>query len=277
MITAIVLITSLTVLAYFAGCRLGRSVSRNRSYLFAEALAFSLIFAWCFTGSLGWARTIPVSGVVYWSNLMPIFLGFSTGLARGVPGLDRWHRPMTVGTLGLIAVAHLLMPIARPLISPTHVVTSQWKDGVCLQSEESTCGAAAAATLLSLKGIPSTEQEMIRFCLTSRQGTEPLGVYRGLKIASSRLGRDARVASADPDEWLTKKQLPNVALIRFDQSKSGSVRWLLGPRGEGHAIVVLGFEDGHWLLADPAVGRIRWNDSDFRRRFTGDAIYLTKK
>ena len=82
-------------------------------------------------------------------------------------------------------------------------------------SHEATCGAAAAATLLNLRGIPATEQGMIRRCLTSRHGTEPLGLYRGLKLATEGLGPDVRVASHDPAEWIDENQLPNVALIQF--------------------------------------------------------------
>jgi hypothetical protein len=50
---------------------------------------------------------------------------------------------------------------------------------------------------------------------------------------------------------------------------------LLGPRSEGHAIVVLGRDvHGNWLIADPAFGTTSWTDDQFQSRFTGDAIYL---
>ena len=67
------------------------------------------------------------------------------------------------------------------------------------------------------------------------------------------------------------------AVVRFADSRdSGSIRWLLGPRADGHAVVVLGRDAGQWLIGDPAIGRVRWSDQDFRRRFTGDAIYLAR-
>jgi predicted double-glycine peptidase len=277
LMTALVVITTLSVLAYLAGKNLGRGVCRARSLLFAESLILSLVFAWCMAGGLFWARAVPGSGVVYWSNLMPVLLSFAAGLAIATPGLDRWRRPLTVSILGSMAGLHLLMPIARPLVSPAGLVDSgHWAGPICLQSHEATCGAAAAATLLNLKGIAATEQEMIDFCLTSSHGTEPLGLYRGLKLASRPFGADAAIASPDPGQWIARNQLPNVALIWFaDAPRSGPIRRLLGPRGEGHAIVVLGFKDGDWILGDPAIGQVRWSDTDFRRRFTGDAIYLT--
>ena len=118
---------------------------------------------------------------------------------------------------------------------------------------------------------------MISACLTSRQGTEPLGMYRGLKLGAEGFDRDVKVASSDPNVWLMQNQLPNVALVRFANSThSGSIRWLLGPRGEGHAVVVLAHDEAGWIIADPAMGRVRWSNADFKRRFTGDAIYLAR-
>ncbi len=279
LITALVVILALSFLAFLAGKRLGQDVCSSRPLLFSESLVFTLLFAWFMAGGLFWARAVPGSGVVYWSNLMPIMLAFTAGLGVATPGLDRWRRPMTVTVLGSMAVLYLLLPIARPLMAPAGLVDSgHWSDRICLQSHEATCGAAAAATLLNLHGIPATEQEMIGRCLTSRHGTEPLGLYRGLKLATQPFHADVKIASRDPAEWIRQGQLPNVALIRFANShQTGPIRRLLGPRGEGHAIVVLDFQDGQWILGDPAVGRVSWSDADFRRRFTGDAIYLTSR
>ena len=278
LITASLAITTLSVLGYLAGRNLGRGVCSTRPLLFAESLMLSLIFAWFMSGGLFWARAVPASGVIYWSNLMPVMLSFAAGLAVATPGLKRWRRPLTATVLGAMAALHLLLPVARPLLAPARLVESgRWSDRICLQSHEATCGAAAAATLLNLRGIPATEPEMIRRCLTSRQGTEPLGLYRGLRLATEQFGPDVGIAARNPQQWSARNQLPCVALIQFSRSPGPRpIRRLLGPMGEGHAIVVLGFEDGQWILGDPAVGRVKWSDEDFRRRFTGDAIYLTR-
>jgi predicted double-glycine peptidase len=276
LILAMISIMSLSVLMYLAGQNVSDRICKTRPWVFLEILSLSLVFSWCFSGRLIWAAAIPVSGVVYWSNLMPVLLAFAAGLACQTPGLKTWRRPVTVILLAVIAVAHWLLPVARPLVAPAHVAQqTQWRDGVCLQSHPSTCGAAAAATLLHLDGLPVSERAMVQACLTSRHGTEPLGVYRGLKLGTQGFNRQVKVASENPGDWISRKQLPNVALVRFARSNdSGSIRWLLGPRGDGHAVVVLGHQDGQWLLADPAIGRVRWSEQDFRRRFTGDAIYL---
>jgi hypothetical protein len=277
LVLAIIPITALSVLAYLASHHLGNKIQRAGPLLFIETLGLSLLFSWCFSGKLFWANVMPTSGVVYWSNFTPILVAWAAGLACTVPGLDRWRRPATVTVLGMIAAGYLLIPIARPLVSPATIASeAKWQDGVCLQSHASTCAAAAAATLLHQQGIAADERDMIRACLTSSFGTEALGLYRGLKLATQRAGGHVRVASANRHEWMARKQLPNVALVRFANSPdSGSIRWLLGPRGEGHAVVVFGYQRGQWLIGDPAIGKVRWSDQDFRQRFTGDALYLS--
>ena len=141
--------------------------------------------------------------------------------------------------------------------------------------------------MLRLSGIEAGEQDLVRACLTSSCGTEPLGLYRGLAL-STRGPLVPRVAHSNPLDWDRRGELPNIALVRFDppdredhalarHARLGSSRWLLGPRSEGHAIVVLGQDgDGNWEIADPAFGKTTWSREDFLGRFTGDAIYLAR-
>ena len=302
--TAICVITSLSILAFWAGRRMTAEISdaeisdaqsserplhvatiRSPALLFVIALLYCLAFSWMWAGKLSWARVLPFSGVVYWSNLMPILLGFTAGVACNTGGLRGWSKPLATCSLGLVAVAYLLIPISRPIIAPAAVdPVGQWKNDVCLQSHGSTCGAAAAATLLQFNGIASSEREMVRHCLTSEFGTDALGIYRGLKLGATKSpkynARKVHIASRQPSDWISSQQLPNVALVQFDrrvlanQSTSQSTRWFMGHRGEGHAVVVLGYEDGNWIIGDPAVGRVSWSDKDFRRRFIGDALFL---
>jgi hypothetical protein len=117
--------------------------------------------------------------------------------------------------------------------------------------------------------------------LTSRHGTEPLGLFRGLAIASEHRRLYPKVAATNPQRWPELGQLPNVALISFPNETAKSAG--IGPRsrnrilGPSHAIVVLGKTDsGRWMIADPAFGRTTWTDHEFRSRFSGDAIYLER-
>tara|TARA_R110002049_G_scaffold185580_3_gene353798 strand:+ start:20436 stop:21299 length:864 start_codon:yes stop_codon:yes gene_type:complete len=279
-IIGIVGIASLSVLAYLAGGHLGRTVSKYRPLLFVESILLSLVFAWTLEGKLGWAIAIPNTAVICWSNFMPVLLGFTAGLARWSSGLGEIKRPIVVGVLGMIAAAYMLAPVVRPIAAPANVdEAAQWRNGICLQSHPSTCGAASAATLLRRSGVRTSEAEMIKACLTSNIGTVPLGLYRGIALKANRSNRVAAVASRKPKQWSRLGQLPNVALVRFDSSEmSGSPARLLGPQGEGHAVAVIGRTDGgRWIIGDPAVGLVYWSDAEFESYFTGDAIYLKEK
>jgi hypothetical protein len=203
----------------------------------------------------------------------------------------------------LLAAGFLLLPVVRPRIFPIEVAERGiWKDGVCLQSHEASCGPAAVATLLHQTAtltptrltdgpvlgqghgqghwasapLDSAEQLMSHACLTSTQGTSSLGLVRGLRIALAGSDRRVRVAESDPAVWNAMDQLPNVAVVRFrDQRNHGAVNQLLRNDHDGHAIVVHSrTKDGRWRIADPAVGWQTWDDDRLRRVFTGEAIYL---
>ena len=270
-------IAGLSVLAFVGG----RQVRSPRvSFWFFAALFASLIFAWTFSGSLAWAVLVPDASVVFLSNLMPLLLSFAAGLAIEASALTRFSRPLVFFAFIVLATAYAVTPYVRPMIYPVELGSKPlWKRGICLQTHASTCAPAAAATLLHLQGILASEREMVASCLTSSHGTEPLGLFRGLAVAVQHSGHSARVAKSDPGQWAASDQFPNISLVRLaNQPETGSSHWLLGPRSEGHAIVVLGRDpEGKWLIADPAFGEARWDDEQFRRRFTGDAIYLADR
>jgi hypothetical protein len=259
----------------------GRQVRSQRvSFWFFAVLFASLIFAWTFSGNLAWAVLVPNASVVFLSNLMPMLLSFAAGLAVETSALTRFSRPLVLFAFVVLATAYAVTPYVRPMIYPVELASKpKWNGDVCQQTHSSTCAPAAAATLLHLQGMVASEREMVATCLTSSCGTEPLGLFRGLALAVQHSGLAARVAKSDPGQWTASGQFPNISLVRLaDQPQSGSSRWLLGPRSEGHAIVVLGRDpDGKWRIADPAFGEAKWDDEQFRSRFTGDAIYLAER
>jgi len=251
---------------------------------------FSLVYCWQFHAQLSWASTIPFSSVVLWSNLAPVLLAFTAGLAIDTSALRRCLRPFCATSLILLAIGFLLVPLARPwLLAPRTAEQDQMSGFICLQSHESTCAPASAVTLLRLHGIDSSEKEMVNTCLTSELGTEALGLYRGLKIASQMRNLNVRLASRNPRNWVSSGQLPNIALVHFPeeeygpikksqtssiQSRSSHIQFFGDSRQEGHAVVVICRENGGWLIADPAFGLDHWSDESLGLRFTGDAIYL---
>ncbi len=278
---------SLSVLAYVAGRQFESARKSLGSILFVVSLVGALIFAWRFSGRLHWTGALPVNWVVFGSSLMPIPLCFSAGLARRTQCISQRLRTITMFGLSGLAAAYLLTPVVRPVVSPIALSpNTKWSEGVCLQSHPSSCAPAAAVTLLRLSGVAAEEGELARACLTSQHGTEPVGLFRGLQRFAPRPYRSPRVASHDPEHWRERGQLPNISLVRFERSSSSTVRFqrssatlnrLMGARGEGHAVVVLDRDAaGNWIIGDPAFGRTKWTDAQFRARFTGDAIFLAQ-
>ncbi len=270
------------MLALAVGNWTSQRLDRARPYALAACLICSLGYAWIFSGRLGWFATLPAATVVLWSNLMPILLSFTAGLACRSQRLPGWRRPITIGLFAMLAVAFIVTPLIRVTLTPLKLDSqSTWHDGVCLQSHPASCGPAAGSTLMQLHGIHSTERTLAKLCYTSQQGTEPLRLFSGLMAASRSQSVLPAVASTNPHHWAVLKQLPNIALVQFEPfqsarpSSSQPIYRLLGPRGEGHAVVVLGrTKSGNWLIADPAFGKTTWTSEQFRNRFTGDAIYL---
>ena len=185
----------------------------------------------------------------------------------------------------------LFAPVVRPAIAPLSVNPAGESKGlVVLQSHDSTCAPASAATLLGLNGIQSNEAEMIGPCLTSEFGTEALGLYRGIKIGCKGTNLEVGVADRNPKQWAATGQLPNVALVRFpsdefessvsqSELRRANPNWFSGihNRADGHAVVIVDYQDGSWTIADPAVGLVKWSDSELQTRFTGEAIYLFRQ
>lgn len=279
-------ITVLSVLAYLVGSRFGARRSHPRGLYFLASLAVALFFSCVLGGKLAWASLIPRASVIYWSNWLPILISLTAGLANSTVVLSSPKRAATALMLLVLTSGYILMPVARPAFAPA--LTSDktnWKGDVCLQSHGSTCAPAAAAILLKTANIDTTESDMVKRCLTSDFGTEPLGLFRGIALATQSSIHRPSVASSDPDNWHGLFQFPNVALVEFPQDHAVEAsgwnvfasRFFSGPRREGHAIVVLGRNvDGSWAIADPAFGLTDWSDREFKARFTGDAIHLQR-
>ena len=127
-------------------------------------------------------------------------------------------------------------------------------DGVCLQSSESSCGPASAATLLRLAGVMASEQDIARESFTTRRGTENWYLIRTMR----RLGLqvDYRIQTADVNA------LPYPAIVGVRMN---------GVIGPGHFIVVLGKSGDKYIMGDPMRGREEVEPKELLHRyyFTG--------
>ncbi|MEK7467710.1 MAG: cysteine peptidase family C39 domain-containing protein [Planctomycetota bacterium] len=126
--------------------------------------------------------------------------------------------------------------------------------GVVRQTTDYTCGSAAAATVLTQMGVPSTEREMAGLCGTNAfTGTDEFGVAKGLRAKLP--GRRVRVEGGDWED-LKKAPMPAAVTIRF-------VPWI------DHWVVVLEVQEGGVIVGDPVGGRKAMGKDIFVRKWRG--------
>jgi len=140
--------------------------------------------------------------------LVPVVFGFAISL----PYLKPWFRPLRPGTL-----------------------REEWKGEACLQSTPSTCGPAAAATIVRHLGGRLFERELAREAFTCSSGTENWYLARTLH----RHGFQTDFLLSDP----SKVPLPAIAGVRLRS---------LG--NSGHFIALLARDGDKLVLADPMEG-----------------------
>lgn len=167
-------------------------------------------------------------------ELLGAGVGFGAGLLAVQSRRARFVTPASVAVICLLVV---LIPYLKMLVTPLSPATIQnrWKDGVCLQTSEASCGPASAATLMTMAGVPITERELVAESYTSRHGTENWYLARAIR----RHGLEADYVESGPDP----KTLPYPAIAG------------LGFGRAGHFIAILGETPTGYIIADPLVGR----------------------
>ena len=262
-------IAVMTVLAATAAALVATRLYSDVGQVTMLGLAMSafgmVIFLLYGSGQLFWARVIPVSAAIIYSNLAAIFAAMAAGWAWRLPNTPPWRRATLATLLSISSLVAILWPLLSIAVRPPPPGGNQWSKGVAKQTSWATCSPAAAATLFRGEGITVSEAEMIPLCLTDYAGTPTLGLYRGVKLIANR--HDRRVTLLDggftrlvaDDDWpvLLSVRLPfGVDDRRFVE------QWGWIP-GMGHSVVVLGrTNDGNFIVGDPAVGLEVWSKAD---------------
>lgn len=121
--------------------------------------------------------------------------------------------------LGVFA-ALVLLSAARPVVltaafDPSTVNGRVAPSGVCQQTTDYTCGAAAASMLLHACGVEASEAEMALLCGTNAlTGTDVYSVAVGVRQKLAGTGREVRVVPCDW-EGLVARREPALATIRW--------------------------------------------------------------
>jgi hypothetical protein len=186
--------------------------------------------------------------------------GFFAGLLHGrysdkprfrrVAG--RWFFP------GVLLIG-LLVPYVKPILRPARwdLFQDRWSDGVCLQTSESSCGPACAATLLKMLGMSATEKDLAREAFTSRSGTE--NWYLARAIRRRKMGVRFLLQTGTSQTW----PFPSIAGVRLSS---------LG--NSGHFITILGREGDKYIIGDPLEGRLTLSTSALESRYSFTGFFM---
>jgi hypothetical protein len=279
---AILTTAGLSVVATVAGYRISDRYPGIRTPLFACVILATAWYASTWAGRVENARLFPVASAILLSNLTPVLACFLAGLAWQMKQIPLMRRSIVLGSFVALATLFFLAPVLRPAFKP--IRTSEqgsWRNGVCMQTHDASCGAAAVATMLRQFGLFANETDLTEDCLTSTAGTEPLSLYRAMTIRGREAGIRPQIADRNPESWENHGQYPVLAMVAPAQSESpqqsgnGRLRHLFGRSSEGHAVVVLGRQsDGDYVIGDPSHGRTTWTPYEMSIYFSGQAFCM---
>lgn len=264
-----------------AGVVSARFLSTDKGQRVMLLLALSLVatffFLLYFAGQLFWARIVPHSAAIIYTNLAAVFAGLGAGWAWRMPGTPWWRRISLTLILSGAALVAILWPMLSIALRPPPEGQNEWAGPVALQTSWATCSPAAAATLLTAEGLPISERDMIPLCLTDHDGTPTLGLYRGLKLVASRNNRQIEITDRSLARLLQEDDWPVLAAVRLpfgvdDPRFAEEWGWI---PGMGHSVVVLSRNpDGDLVIADPAIGLEVWSESKLKTLWQGNGLRI---
>jgi hypothetical protein len=211
-------------------------------------------------GEAGWFYSFrAVPGTELAAGGAGLFAGWLQAKRNQSP---RVKKLMSAGFIPFLLVLGVAIPYLKQTFLRPHWndFSDRWSEGVCLQSSESSCGPASAATLLSLFGKPASEKQIAQEAFTSRRGTENWYLIRTLR----RQGLNAEYLIDPPGS--VDLHSPSITGVRLG-----------GQTGTGHFIAVLEKETNGFIIADPLTGRKMMTEKQLLNRyyFTGFSILVT--
>ncbi len=276
----------------FASARLAACMPIKLINAMAIIVVLALVYLVKFARDPAWlVYLFPIQDLVFVATPIPLLGSMLAGLvfsaqrvaSNGQPDEQplgsikaRWRSCRQLLPTSLLA-GFVLTSLLAPYFGITPACREVMRDGVCIQSTNTSCSPAAAVTLLKMKGIDANEQQLADWCLTTKHGTSWLGLFRGIKLATrhtdhrvvaKRLTLDELLASGKPA--ILKVNLPASEHKRTQyESESG---WLAD---QPHTVLFLSHSHQQYLnMVDPEVGRENWTIDDLRTLWTGDAIWI---
>lgn len=269
----------MTLVSAAAGLITARFLSTDQGQrvmlLLALSILSTILFLVYLAGQLFWARIVPHSAAIIFTNLAAVTAGLAAGWAARLPRTPRWRRTIMSLALAGASLAFILWPILSIALRPPPEGQNKWAGPVAMQSSWATCSPAAAATLLTSVGIPTSERDLIPLCLTDYDGTPTLGLYRGIKLVAARNNRQVEIVDSRLERLIADDDWPVLAAVRLPRGVDDprfEQEWGWIP-GMGHSVVILRRTGGgDFLVADPAIGLELWSESKLQTLWQGSGL-----
>lgn len=263
----------IAVLVAAAGVPLGRLFAklRNPYWMLGYFIPLGLLLLFVLAVRLPALSVVPpVSWMVLGRNKFAA-CGFIATLLLTTPLLRLRRKPSRVllGVLMVVVVfATSVFPFLPPMFDRAELLglkTQIDTNGICLQSTDYTCGAAAAVTGLRKLGFPAEEGEIAVLARTSLiDGTEPDILAEQLR---RHYGKDGLIA-----EYKVFKNI--------DELKNAGLTLAVTKHSllEDHFVAVLEVTSDSVILGDPVGGRVTPTREEFLKkwRFTGVVLRRRK-
>jgi len=217
--------------------------------------------------------TDTTDNTIFYGKWLLIIAGFAAGILTKISSVRMWRRIALVSALLAASSMDFLCYFIYPRPEGGNV-TEKW---LSTQTTESTCSAAAAASLLRIHGIEVSEEEMIRACLSTIKGTPWQGVWRGVNLYAHPEYMAVLVRGIDKKNI----EFPILISAEFNSSSEEHTKyvshWGWKP-GTPHSVVLFERTDnGYLTVGDPAIGIERWDDEALEVLWDGEGIVLRKK
>jgi len=257
------------------------------------------------------ARLLPFSNLIVIGNWLPLWMSLLAGIVWSLlPRLDATTRaaklqsdpspatdtvrnrdtqkvPLGVSVRRIVVVVFLQTfgwgTVVQSIWGQPPACRNQWEGEICIQTDNFSCSAACAATLLKAHGIESTEEEMANLCLTRSKGTLWQGLYRGLKLKTLGTDWDVEVVSGTVEDLRSLGEGP--AILAAGIPRGAKVPAIYTEEygwtpGELHSVLFFGFR-GEGLVAmgepTPGVGKENWSEEDLRVLYRGRGMRLVSR
>jgi hypothetical protein len=241
----------------------GRLRTRRKTAAGAALAVFAFLLGWLYlTGFSHAGAAVPWDDFVFFERL-PAHLAVLFILAVC------WHLPSRVRrglivTLVAIAGGYGFLEISGPLLMPVYgsrlddTVAGPTRDLQVIQSTGWTCGPAALAWALQLRGLPVSEKQAAFLTATTPfHGTPDRGVLR----AAHRLGLAAHMERGDSYEQLLRLPRPSL------------VTWHLGGMVM-HFVVLIGMDERGVKIGDPMLGEVDYSKDEFLAKWGRSVVVL---